>query len=83
MPKSTSKIISKLKKYNNNKYKINLSHFRTNFYILNDLLVLLINDPNVSFHDKIFLNKLLYDSKIRQINALIFKDFKSLFLNII
>jgi glycosyltransferase involved in cell wall biosynthesis len=69
LPKSASRIISTLKKYNNIKYKINLANFRTNFYILNDLLVLLINDPNISFHDKIFLNKLLYESKIRQIKA--------------
>jgi glycosyltransferase involved in cell wall biosynthesis len=68
IPKSTSRIISTLKKYNCDKSKIKLIYFRTNFYILNDLLVLLINDPEVSFNDKIFLNKLLYNSKKRQAN---------------
>lgn len=56
-PKTT--IVSKLKEYNHNKSKIKLSYFKSNFYILNDLLFLLINDPSISFNDKIFLKGLL------------------------
>jgi len=62
-PKTT--IVSKLKEYNNHKSKIKLSYFKSNFYILNDLLNLLIKDPSISFNDKIFLNLLLKKSKIR------------------
>lgn len=67
--KSKTKIISKLKVYNHHKNKIKLSYFKSNFYILNDLLILLINDPSISSNDKIFLNRLLIDSKIREINS--------------
>ena len=67
-PKSIPRIISKLKEYSIEKSKISLRHFRTNFYILNDLLELLIKDPNVSSLNKTFLNKLYIDSKIRQVN---------------
>ena len=61
--------MSKLKEYIHNKSKIKLSYFKSNFYILNDLLFLLINDPSISFNDKIFLKGLLKKSKIRAINA--------------
>ena len=64
-----TEIISKLKEYNNPKSIIKLSYFKSNFYILNDLLTLLINNPNVSLNHKIFLNRLLKDSKIREIKA--------------
>ena len=66
-PKTT--IVSKLKEYNHNKSKIKLSYFKSNIYILNDLLFLLINDPSISFNDKIFLKSLLKNSKIRAINV--------------
>jgi hypothetical protein len=69
LPKPISGIISTLKKYNSHKSKIQLRYFKSNFYILNDLLALLINNPHVSFKDKIFLNKLLYDSKVREMKV--------------
>ena len=67
--KSKTKIISKLKAYHNCKNKFKLSDFKSNFYILNDLLILLINDHSISPKDKLFLNRLLMDSKKREINA--------------
>jgi len=65
-PNSISRIISKLKSYNSDKSRIKLSFFKSKFYILDDLLTLLINDTNVSLKDKNFLNKLFQDSKMRQ-----------------
>jgi glycosyltransferase involved in cell wall biosynthesis len=67
--KSKAKIITKLKVFNNHKNNIKLSDFKSNFYILNDLLILLINDHSISHKDKLFLNRLLIDSKKREINA--------------
>ena len=67
LPKPITGIISKLKEYNSQKSEIQLRFFKSNFYILNDLLILLINNPHVSSKDKIFLYKLLYDSKVREI----------------
>ena len=69
LPEPIPGILSRLKKYNSHKSKIRLNYFKSNFYILNDLLAFLINNPNVSSRDKIFLNKLLYDSKIREIKV--------------
>ena len=66
MPNSSSRIISKLKHYNSPKSKLKLSYFKSKFYILDDLLSLLINDNNVSLNDKNFLKNLLKDSKVRQ-----------------
>jgi glycosyltransferase involved in cell wall biosynthesis len=68
MPNSTSGIISTLKRYNSPISTIKLSYLKSKFYILDDLLTLLINDTNVSLKDKIFLNNLLQDSKMRQKN---------------
>ena len=69
LPKSIPRIISSLKNYNNNKSRIKLSYLKSNFYILNDLISLLINEPKVSFNDKKFLYNLLNDLKIRQKNV--------------
>jgi len=66
MPNSSSRIISKLKQYNSPKSKLKLSYFKSKFYILDDLLSLLINDNNISLNDKNFLKNLLKDSKVRQ-----------------
>jgi glycosyltransferase involved in cell wall biosynthesis len=63
---SKAKIINSLRRYNNIKMKINLSHFKTKFYILDNLLNNLIKDPFVSKKDKNFLHKLLIDSIKRQ-----------------
>lgn len=68
MPNSISGIISRLKKYNSPNSRIKLNYFKSKFYILDDLLTILINDTKVSLKDKIILNKLLQDSKIRQKN---------------
>lgn len=68
MPNSISGIISRLKKYNNPSSRIKLNYFKSKFYILDDLLTILINDTKVSLKDKIILNKLLQDSKMRQKN---------------
>ena len=68
MPNSTSGIISTLKRYNSPISTIKLSYLKSKFYILDDLLTILINDTNVSLNDKIFLNQLLQDSKMRQKN---------------
>ena len=68
MPNSTSGIISTLKSYNSPISTIKLSYLKSKFYILDDLLTILINDTNVSLNDKIFLNQLLQDSKMRQKN---------------
>ncbi len=68
LPKDNNKkkIINKLHNFNNKKNKIKLNFFRTNFYILDNLLNLLIKDPFVLKEDKIFLNKLLLNSKKKQ-----------------
>jgi len=68
MPNSISGIISRLKKYNSPSSRIKLNYFKSKFYILDDLLTILINDTKVSLKDKIILNKLLQDSKMRQKN---------------
>ena len=59
---SKKTIINSLHRYNNLNSKINLSHFKTKFYILDNLLKNLIEDPFVSRKDKNFLHKLLIDS---------------------
>jgi hypothetical protein len=70
LPKTDNKkfIIKKLEKYNNSTHSLQLSFLRTQFHILNNLLNLLIKDPYVNKDDKIFLNKLLIESKIREKN---------------
>ena len=64
MPKDNNKakIISKLKEYNDKKSKFKLNFFKTRFYLLNNLLNILIEDRFVSKDNKIFLNKLLNES---------------------
>ena len=53
---------------NNNKIgKKSLNRFRTNFYILDNLVKRLLNDPYVTNEDKIELIKILQDSLRRQI----------------
>ena len=68
LPKENDKkkIIKKLHNFKNKDNKINLGLFKTKFYILDDLLNILIKDPFVSSEDKIFLNQLLIDSQKRQ-----------------
>jgi glycosyltransferase involved in cell wall biosynthesis len=59
-------IISKLHRLNDTKQKVNLNCFITKFYILDNLLNLLIKDPNIQVKDKKFINELLFESKRRQ-----------------
>ncbi len=68
LPKENNKksIIKQLYKLNNTKKRLNLNCLKTKFYILDDLLDLLIKDPYVRIKDKNFANKLLFDSKKRQ-----------------
>ena len=67
MPKESDKksIIRKLIRFKNNRINT-LSNFRTNFYILDDLIKKLLKDPYVSKRDKIELNNLIIDSLKRQ-----------------
>jgi len=66
LPKNDSKIevINKLHEYNSEANEIRLNFFRSKFYILNDLINILIEDPYVENNDKIFLNQLLNQSHI-------------------
>ena len=68
LPKKNNKssIINKLREYNKNTGPIQLKNLKSKFYILNDLLEILINDPFVSKDDKILLNKILIKSKKRE-----------------
>ena len=56
--------INRLRKHN----QTNLYYFRTEFYILHNLLKLLIKDRFISIKDKIFLYKLLKESEKREKN---------------
>ena len=70
LPKRSSKkiIIERLYQHNETLER-NLKDFKTQFYILDHLLESLINDRFVSIKDKIFMKKLLRESKERQRNA--------------
>ena len=67
LPKNDNKntIIKKLHQYTKCK-KINLNFLISNFDILNHILVLLINDPFVSNIKKVFLKRLIKESKIKE-----------------
>ena len=67
-------IIKQLHKYNNLNNKINLSYFKTKYYILDDLLNILLKDPFVSNDDKIFLYNLLKISKTKQNQRNLYKN---------
>ena len=65
-------IINKLREFDENNNiisneKIKLNFFKSRFYLLDNLLYLLIQESYVSKKDKIFLIKLLNDSLKRQI----------------
>ena len=68
LPKKDNKnyVIRRLKRWNNIYGQKSLKRFKTEFYILDNLLKILINDPYVSNDDKIELNKILEDSLKRQ-----------------
>ena len=67
MPQESDKksIIRQLNRLKNNGIN-NLSNFRTNFYILDDLIKKLLKDPYVSKRDKIELNNIIIDSLKRR-----------------
>jgi glycosyltransferase involved in cell wall biosynthesis len=66
LPKNDSKIeiIEKLREYNNKTSRVRLDFFRSKFYLLNDLIKILINDPYVTNDDRKFLNQILNESHI-------------------
>lgn len=66
LPKEDNKetIISKLKEYDNENSKFQLKFFRNRFYILYNLINILLEDPSVSKENKDYLNVLLAKSKI-------------------
>ena len=68
LPKSDNKktIIKKLKEYDSDKNFIKITFLKSNFYILYNLIKILIKDPYVSNDDKIYLNKIVKKSKERQ-----------------
>ena len=65
-----SGIINRLRKMNNNKLLINCGFLKTKFYLLDNLINEFIEDKFVSTTDKIFLKKLLKESKARQFKCL-------------
>jgi hypothetical protein len=62
-----NKIINKLKEYNKRTGSLKLSFLKSEFYILSNLINMLIEDPYVSNNDKNYLNKLLNYYKNHQI----------------
>ena len=66
LPKNDSKIeiIEKLREYNNKTSRVRLDFFRSKFFLLNDLIKILINDPYVTNDDRKFLNQILHESHI-------------------
>ena len=64
LPKENNKneIIKKLRHYSKSK-EMNINFLTSNFDILNDLLIILINDPFVSNIKKVFLKRLLNEFK--------------------
>ena len=65
LPKNNNKksIINELRRYNNSENQINFSFLKSNFYILENLVKILIRDPFVSNEDKEFLKLLLKNQK--------------------
>ena len=70
LPKNDDKyrVINLLERINNNFFFIKFDFFRTKFYILDDLLKMLMHDPFVSNKNKTFVHKLLGESRKRAKN---------------
>jgi glycosyltransferase involved in cell wall biosynthesis len=68
LPKNDNKksIVKKLERFDKYNIRIKLSKFKTNFYILDNLLKMLLNDPYVTKDDKEYVHQLLIDSYKRQ-----------------
>ena len=69
LPKENNKkdIINKLNFYNGNNTKISLKKLESKFYILDNILNRLVDDPYVTKEDKIFVYELINDSRERQL----------------
>ena len=59
-------IIKKLRDYNERNYRIQLKNFRNHFEVLNNLLEVLIKDPDITEDNKKYCEKLLNESLIRE-----------------
>ena len=70
LPKNDNKfrVINLLERIKNNFFFIRFDYFRTKFYILDDLLKMLMHDPFVSNKNKTFVHKLLGESRKRAKN---------------
>jgi len=70
LPKRNNKkdIIKKLYDYNGEKEKYKLKYFKSRFYLLNNLIKILLEDRYVENNDKLFLNKILNESLLRKKN---------------
>ena len=70
LPKNDDKyrVVNVLERINNNIFFIKFDFFRTKFYILDDLLKMLMHDPFVSNKNKTFVHKLLGESRKRAKN---------------
>jgi glycosyltransferase involved in cell wall biosynthesis len=70
LPRNSNKkkIIKKLYEYSSEKKKYKLSYFKSRFYLLNNLIKILLEDPYIEKDDKIFLKKILNESLIREGN---------------
>ena len=70
LPKNNNKkdIIKKLYEYSSEKKKYKLSYFKSRFYLLNNLIKILLEDPYVENNDKLLLNKILNESLLREKN---------------
>lgn len=75
LPKRNNKkeIIKKLYEYNSEKESYKLSYFKSRFYILNNLIKILLEDRFVHKGDKLFLKKILNESLLRENNIKIKK----------
>jgi hypothetical protein len=72
LPKNDNKksIINQLKKYSNKNEDINLQCLKSKFYLLDNLLSILLKDPYISHKDKIFLRKELLNNQRKKITKL-------------
>ena len=69
LPKENNKkdIINKLYLYNRNNTDISLKKLKSKYYILDNILNRLVDDPYVTKEDKIFVYELINDSRERQL----------------
>ncbi len=65
LPQNDNKetVISKIREYDNENSRFQISFFRTKFYLIIDLLNMLIQDPFISSDNKAYLSQLLIKTK--------------------